>query len=149
MLWRAYRFREAWICEECSRSCLAGEAGLVGQIPVTDMPATTCSAECAGRFAKKMRTLWPELKVEPQARARDPGGSRGAARRVRGRAREHKQRILEAIRRHPGLEARQLADLTGIEAYTVRKRTADLRNEGRVCNQVAVRGNEELRWYPC
>lgn len=84
------------------------------------------------------------------ARRTDPISSHDAAVRAEPRAATHAGVILACIRQTPGLQARDIARATGIDAYIVRKRTADLRNWGYARNQSADRigRGEELRWFP-
>jgi DNA-binding IclR family transcriptional regulator len=57
--------------------------------------------------------------------------------------------VLRAIEETPGLRARDLAREIGLEAYTVRKRTAELRRAGLARNQSkTLDPGEELRWFP-
>jgi hypothetical protein len=78
-----------------------------------------------------------------------PGLEPAAARRARPRAGCHAARILSCIEARPGVSARQVEELTGIEAYTVRKRTADLRRWGYAHSHIGAPGepDRELRWY--
>ena len=60
------------------------------------------------------------------ARRSDPATSKAAARRVREFAAGQCATILATLRQNKALGAEQIADITGIESYAVRKRLADL-----------------------
>jgi len=81
-------------------------------------------------------------------RSTDPEGSRAAARKARPRANSDAGKILRVIEAFPGLLARDLAKQTGIDAYIVRKRTADLRRLGLARSVAAPAPHRELRWFP-
>ncbi|KKK76652.1 hypothetical protein LCGC14_2861500 [marine sediment metagenome] len=68
------------------------------------------------------------LDLAPRARRTDPASSHRAARRARPKAGTDAARVLACIHSFPGLAARLIATIVDIDAYTVRKRTADLRH---------------------
>lgn len=61
-----------------------------------------------------------------RARRIDPWTSRAAARAAAAFAGTHRAAILAALREHGPLSAEGIADITGIEAYAVRKRLPEL-----------------------
>ena len=62
-----------------------------------------------------------------------PASARAAARLVRtDRLRTQKMQVLRAVREHPGLTTRQLADVTGLDRYDVARRMKSLVADGRV-----------------
>jgi hypothetical protein len=89
------------------------------------------------------------FETRPLSRRDDPASSMKAAERVarRGQLRSQKDRILAAIEAHPGSPAWILAEYVGMQAYDVRKRTADLRREGRAYSVGGTKGRV-FRWFP-
>lgn len=91
-----------------------------------------------------------------QARARntDPATSAAAARGVErsGGAALHRDRCLNAVKRHPGATAAEIADITGLERHTPSRRLPELRAGGFVVNggrrKCKVMGRDSLTWYP-
>lgn len=84
------------------------------------------------------------------ARAGDPSASKRAAHRhvTRGRHAGDMARVREAIRLYPGSTAATLAERTGLAAYVVRKRTADLRRRGEAHAFPSAAEHRELVWLP-
>jgi len=95
------------------------------------------------------RTPGPLWDALPLSRRDDPASSiRAAERQVRsGKAYSAASLILAAIRAYPGMTAKQLESVVGIIAYTVRKRTADLRRR-KLAYSRRPRDGGDLRWYP-
>jgi len=80
-------------------------------------------------------------------RRTDPHSSAIAARRAEPKASSDGGIILALLRRRRGaMKAREIAEAVGIEAYTVRKRTADLRRAGYAVSIASRYGDRELLW---
>lgn len=86
----------------------------------------------------------------------DPDSSRRAARRHEqsGRLDVDRRRVLEALKRFPGVTSKQLATICGFDRYMVAKRLPDLRRMGLVQNVAGDCGSAaggdtggELRWW--
>lgn len=80
---------------------------------------------------EKMNQLAIDFNPATLARRNDPATSKAAARRVREFAAGQCAAILDALQKHGQLGAEQIADLTGIEPYSARKRLADLEHAGK------------------
>jgi hypothetical protein len=100
------------------------------------------------------RTGWETIQgaidTLPLFRRSDPISSQTAARQLAksGKLGSHKRAVYDAILRWPGETSAFLAEAIGLEPYTVRKRTADLRRVGMVRdNRTELRRGEELRWW--
>lgn len=93
----------------------------------------TCALGEAGRLRREAIT------ESPAARSTDPETSHEAARRVTesGVRQGHAERVLAAVRAHPGMTSRELAGPTGLERHEVARRLADLANAGLVEQQDA------------
>lgn len=94
---------------------------------------------------------WPLQEALPLSRRGDPASSMKAAERGMrsGKFASDRSVILSAIKAFPGVTARRLAEITGIEAYTVRKRTADLRNaRPQLAYSRRPPAGGELVWFP-
>lgn len=84
------------------------------------------------------------------ARRSDPATSKAAARRVRELAAGQCAEIFAVLQKHGPLGAEQIADLTGIEPYSARKRLADLEHAGKARplpqHRVTRTGRQERLW---
>lgn len=72
----------------------------------------------------------PVIEEPKRARTRDPETSKRAAAAVGQFAGSHYEQIITALGRAKELGAEQIAGLTGIAAYQVRKRTVELQRKG-------------------
>lgn len=92
------------------------------------------------------------IEFEPRTLARhtDPVTSHEAAARVREFARGQCAEILSILREHRLLGAEEIAALTRIDAYSVRKRLADLHNAGHAepteRTRITISGRKERLW---
>jgi predicted ArsR family transcriptional regulator len=88
----------------------------------------------------------------PRARRRDPSTSHIAAERIQasGRADAHRQTIVAAIRRAPGMTYREIAEATGLEPVAVGRRLVEVERDGRVLAGQArtVDGRAMRTWWP-
>jgi DNA-binding MarR family transcriptional regulator len=85
---------------------------------------------------------------EPKARTTDPLPSHVAAAEAeaKGAARGHRARIFEAIMNHPARRGRELAQLTGLEAYAVSKRLTELHRRGLI-EPGMIKDGRARRWF--
>ena len=128
-------------CALCKAELAKSEQLLVAE----DEQTFACSLQC-GFHLQKIHDGSGGARL---ARRSDSGSSAAAAEKHGDRIRRHKDRVLAEIRAHPGITSQQIADQTGIKVYDVRKRTAELRGEGRVRNQAGWKQGAELaRWFP-
>jgi DNA-binding MarR family transcriptional regulator len=90
-----------------------------------------------------MQTL---LDFETLSRTSDPSTSRSAARAIvaSGQHESDCRRVLEAIRRHPGLSTREISEVTGIDRHLLGRRAADLKKRGLI-RETAVRRQNNKR----
>lgn len=93
-----------------------------------------------------------ELFTDPDSLAHkgDPQTSRRAAvRLVESGAHAAQSRIvLAALKAHPGLTSKQLAEQANLDRYTVARRLPDLRKAGLVRCEDAKPGGKGVRWFP-
>lgn len=91
-----------------------------------------------------------EFQPSRLARKSDPATSHEAAARVKEFGRSHHQLILSALRRFTKAGAEQIAAATKLDAYSVRKRTAELCKRGLIRTTGDVRktasGRSERVW---
>ncbi len=84
------------------------------------------------------------------ARRTDPATSQNAAARVREFQAGHHDMILNALRRFEKAGAEQIAEATQLEAYSVRKRTAELCRKGLIKltgeTRLTASGRHERVW---
>lgn len=92
------------------------------------------------------------IDVEPRKRARraDPTTSHEAAARVHEFAGNHCDMVLKALKKFGKAGAEQIAGATRLDAYSVRKRLADLEHEGLAAptpeKRQTVSGRHERVW---
>ena len=72
--------------------------------------------------------MQPDLVI-PMARTTDPATSHAAAKRVRGEAITHRNRIMAALRERP-MTVKEIADATGLTQYAASKRLPELQRLG-------------------
>lgn len=94
------------------------------------------------------REIQAAREVRTRHRRTDGGGSRQAAERVvrSGQmARQHRE-VLDALRRHPGLTSRELADRTGLDRHMLGRRLPELAAAGSARREQPG-GEREWRWW--
>jgi len=95
-------------------------------------------------------TIQGAIGTLPLFRRSDPISSQTAASKMyhSGKLGTQKRAVYDAIRRWPGETSARLAEAVSMEPYTVRKRTADLRDSGLIRdNRNDLKRGEELRWW--
>lgn len=104
--------------------------------------------------AGKVAPSEPWAPVAHLYRRSDPNTSRRAAEHATatGSRGDHLQRIVNAVRSHPGRTSAELAADAGLERHEAARRTADAANAGlivrgpsRVCS---VGGRAAVTWWP-
>lgn len=80
------------------------------------------------------KTMYGEFESASIARRSDPESSKAAAREItaNGTRAAQKLAVLWALREHPGVTSLELANLKGLDRYTVSRRLPDLLADGLV-----------------
>lgn len=102
----------------------------------------------------KVKPDEPWAPVAHLYRRSDPPSSREAAERVTaiGSRADHLQRIVQAVKAHPGSTSAELGQYAAIERHEAARRTADACNAGLIVRGPAktcsVGGRSAITWYP-
>lgn len=116
--------------------------------------AAECARAKAAIASGKVRPDEPWSHVAHLYRRTDPSTSREAAERVTaiGSRADHLQRIVRAVREHPGSTSAELAEYAQLERHEAARRTADACNAGLIVRGPAktcsVGGRSAITWYP-
>lgn len=84
-----------------------------------------------GRVAEDL-PLFSKVNALPHSASKDPITSFAAGERMikSGAKQTHAKQVFEALSRHGGLTAAELAEVIGMDRYEVQRRLADLKNTG-------------------